>query len=48
MFAVINIISLNKLIEGGAAILIAVNKNHHMVITGINIIMPFIKNILRV
>jgi len=45
---VINIISLNKLIEGGAAILIDANINHHMDIVGIIIIMPFIKNILRV
>jgi hypothetical protein len=46
--AVISIISLNRLIDGGAAILIDVNKNHHRVIVGRNLIMPFIKNILRV
>jgi hypothetical protein len=46
--AVINMISLKRLIDGGAAMLIAVNRNHHIVITGINIIIPFIKNILRV
>jgi len=46
--AVINIISLNKLMDGGAAILIAVKINHHIVILGINIIIPFIRNILRV
>jgi hypothetical protein len=46
--AVINIISLSKLIDGGAAMLIEVNKNHHIVILGININIPFIRNILRV
>jgi hypothetical protein len=46
--AVINIISLNRLIDGGAAIFTEENINHHIVILGINIIIPFIKNILRV
>jgi len=46
--AVINIISLSKLIDGGAAILILENKNHHRDIEGRNIIIPFIKNMLRV
>ena len=45
---VISIISLNKLILGGAAMLIAANKNHHRVIIGLVSIMPFIKYILRV
>ena len=46
--AVINIISLNRLIDGGAAMLAAVNKNHHMVIIGLMVINPLVKNILRV
>jgi hypothetical protein len=46
--AAINIISLIRLIDGGAAMLIEVNKNHHIVILGMNIIIPFIRNILRV
>lgn len=46
--AVINIISLSKLIEGGAAIFAAVNINHHMVIVGLIDINPLVKNILRV
>jgi len=46
--AVINIISLRRLIDGGAAILIAVNMNHHIVREGKNDIMPFIRNMLRV
>jgi len=46
--AVIRIISLNRLIDGGAAILIAVNINHHIVMLGINISIPLIRNILRV
>lgn len=46
--AVINIISLSKLIEGGAAIFAAVNINHHMVIVGLIVINPLVKNILRV
>lgn len=45
---VISIISLNRLIDGGAAMLIAVNINHHIVIVGSVDIIPFIKNILRV
>jgi hypothetical protein len=36
------------LIDGGAAIFVAANKNHHIVIEGKNIIIPFIKNMLRV
>jgi len=46
--AVIKVISLNKLIDGGAAIFAAVNRNHHIVITGLITISPFVKNILRV
>jgi hypothetical protein len=45
---VISIISLRRLIVGGAAILIAENMNHHIDIDGIILIIPFIKNILRV
>ena len=46
--AVINEISLNRLIEGGAAIFAAVNINHHIVIIGLIVISPFVRNILRV
>jgi hypothetical protein len=46
--AVINVISLSKLIEGGAAILAAVNRNHHIVIIGLIVIKPLVRNILRV
>jgi hypothetical protein len=45
---VISIISLRRLIVGGAAMLIAENMNHHIDIDGIILIIPFIKNILRV
>jgi hypothetical protein len=45
---VINIISLNRLSDGGAAILAAANKNHHMDNVGSIFINPFIKNIFRV
>lgn len=44
----INRISLIKLIDGGAAMLEAVNKNHHIVIIGATDINPFVRNILRV
>lgn len=46
--AVINIISLRRLIDGGAAILAAVKMNHHIVIIGLMVINPFVRNILRV
>lgn len=46
--AVINVISLNRLIEGGAAIFAAVNINHHIVIIGLMVIRPLVRNILRV
>lgn len=46
--AVISIISLSRLIDGGAAILAAVNRNHHIVIVGLIVINPLVKNILRV
>jgi hypothetical protein len=46
--ATISMISLNRLIDGGAAMFTAVYRNHHIVIVGRNLIMPFIKNILRV
>jgi hypothetical protein len=46
--AVINVISLKRLIDGGAAIFAEVNKNHHNVIIGLMVISPFVKNILRV
>jgi hypothetical protein len=38
----ISIISLSRLIVGGAAILLAVNINHHIVNTGITAISPLI------
>jgi hypothetical protein len=41
------IISLNRLIEGGAAILQIHNKNHHSAIDGIICINPLHNNILR-
>jgi hypothetical protein len=46
--AIINIISLRRLIDGGAAIFTAVYRNHHIVILGSTDIIPFIKYILRV
>jgi hypothetical protein len=45
---VIKVISLSKLIDGGAAIFAAVNINHHIVIIGLIVINPLVKNILRV
>lgn len=44
----IKIISLRRLIDGGAAILAPVNKNHHRVIMGLIHINPLVKKILRV
>jgi len=44
----ISIISLSRLIEGGAAILEAANRNHHIVIIGALVIRPLVKYILRV
>jgi hypothetical protein len=46
--AVISVISLSKLIDGGAAMFAAVNRNHHMVIIGLIVISPLVRNILRV
>jgi hypothetical protein len=46
--AAINVISLKRLIDGGAAIFADVNRNHHRVIIGLIVINPFVKNILRV
>lgn len=46
--AAINVISLKRLIDGGAAIFAEVNRNHHIVIIGLIVINPFVKNILRV
>jgi hypothetical protein len=46
--AVINMISLIRLIEGGAAIFLAVNKNHHSVNVGATTIIPFVRYRLRV
>ena len=46
--AVINVISLKRLIDGGAAIFAEVNRNHHKVIMGLIVISPFVRNILRV
>mgnify|MGYP003508446166 FL=1 len=45
---VINIISLSKLIDGGAAILHAENRNHHIDMIGVILISPLVRNILRV
>lgn len=44
----INRISLNRLIEGGAAILALTNKNHHIDRIGKLIRMPRVKLMLRV
>lgn len=44
----IKIISLIKLIDGGAAMFHAVNRNHHIVRVGQIVISPFVKYILRV
>jgi len=46
--AVIIIISLRRLIEGGALILVMVKISHHMVRVGVILSIPFIRNILRV
>ena len=46
--AVINIISLNILIDGGAAMFTVIHINHHIVIVGRSLIIPFIRYILRV
>ena len=48
MIAEINIISLIRLIDGGAAIFIAVNINHHIDKVGYVVNIPFIRKILRV
>lgn len=45
---VIKIISLSRLIDGGAAIFVAVNINHHIDMIGLIVISPLVKNILRV
>lgn len=45
---VISMISLRRLIDGGAAMLQAENKNHHMDIIGVTLINPLVRNILRV
>lgn len=45
---VIKIISLSKLIEGGAAMFAQVNRNHHNVIVGPTAIIPLVRKILRV
>jgi hypothetical protein len=41
-------ISLNKLIDGGAAMFQAEKINHHIVKIGKEVIIPFVKYILRV
>jgi hypothetical protein len=48
MILVIKTISLNKLIDGGAAMLHAEKINHHIDIVGRYINTPFDKNTLRV
>jgi len=48
MIEVIKKISLIKLIDGGAAILEAANRNHHNDIIGAPVISPLVKYILRV
>jgi hypothetical protein len=44
----ISIISLSKLIEGGAAMFAALNRNHHIDMIGAKHISPFERNMLRV
>lgn len=44
----ISMISLSKLIDGGAAMFAAVNKNHHILIMGVIDIIPLVRWILRV
>lgn len=44
----ISMISLRRLIDGGAAILVAIIKNHKVEILGIVLISPFDINTLRV
>lgn len=46
--AVIDRISPRRLMEGGAAMLAAENRNHHMVIEGRRVRRPLVRNILRV
>lgn len=46
--AMIKIISLSRLIEGGAAILQQIMKNHHIDIIGIRLRIPFVRIKLRV
>lgn len=48
IMAIINIISLIKLILGGAAMFAHENMNHHIDIFGIMDIIPLVKRILRV
>ena len=43
-----NIISLSRLIDGGAAILALNKRNHHMDMVGIRAIIPLVINDLRV
>jgi hypothetical protein len=43
IMAVISMISLNKFNDGGAAILIARSRNHHIAIVGATDIMPFVR-----
>jgi len=45
---VIKIISLRRLIDGGAAMFAQVKMNHHIVIVGPTHINPFVRNRLRV
>jgi hypothetical protein len=45
---VINIISLNRFIDGGAAMFAAVKRNHHIDIDGRIHSIPLVKKILRV
>jgi len=48
MIAVSKIISLSRLIDGGAAIFQAEKINHHIVKIGSEVIIPFVKYMLRV
>lgn len=46
--AVIRIISLSKLMAGGAAMFAPANKNHHKDMIGVTDIRPLVRKILRV
>jgi hypothetical protein len=48
MILVMSIISLRRLMDGGAAIFLAVDRNHHKVRVGAVIKIPFVRSKFRV